>query len=63
MFTEVTLEAAARGSAKIKKREAELIDTFKKRGLPVVEVNRKSFQDTVLKKQVLGKHGAVSRRL
>jgi len=26
-----------------------LIDTFKKKGLQVVEVNRKSFQDAVLK--------------
>jgi TRAP-type C4-dicarboxylate transport system substrate-binding protein len=42
-------EAAARASAKIKKREAELIDFFKKKGLTVVEVNRKSFQDAVLK--------------
>jgi tripartite ATP-independent transporter DctP family solute receptor len=49
MFTEVMQEAAARASAKIKKREAELIDIFKKKGLNVVEVNRKSFQDAVLK--------------
>jgi tripartite ATP-independent transporter DctP family solute receptor len=49
MFTEVMQEAAARATAKVKKREAELIDIFKKKGLKVVEVNRKSFQDTVLK--------------
>ena len=49
MFTEVMQEAAARASAKIKKREAELMDIFKKKGLNLVEVNRKSFQDTVLK--------------
>jgi tripartite ATP-independent transporter DctP family solute receptor len=49
MFTEVMQEAAARATAKVKKREAELIDIFKKKGLQVVEVNRKSFQDTVLK--------------
>ncbi len=49
MFTEVMQEAASRASVKIKKREAELIDIFKKKGLNVVEVNRKSFQDTVLK--------------
>ena len=35
--------------AKIKKREAELIDFFKSKGLKVVNVDRKSFQDTVLK--------------
>lgn len=49
MFAEVMQEAAARASAKIKKRETELMDIFKKKGLNVVEVNRKSFQDTVLK--------------
>ena len=49
MFTEVMQEAAARASTKIKKREAELMDIFKKKGLNLVEVNRKSFQDTVLK--------------
>ena len=49
MFTEVMQEAAARASAKVKKRESELIDIFKKKGLNVVEVDRKSFQDAVLK--------------
>jgi tripartite ATP-independent transporter DctP family solute receptor len=49
MFGEVMQEAATRASAKVKKREAELIDFFKKKGLNVVEVNRKSFQDSVLK--------------
>ena len=53
MFTEVTLEAAARGSAKIKKREAELVEEFKKKGLAVVSVDRKSFQDSVLKNKPL----------
>jgi len=49
MFTEVTLEAAARASAAIKKREAELAEEFKKKGLGVHEVNRQSFVDAVLK--------------
>ncbi|MFZ9543997.1 MAG: SDR family oxidoreductase, partial [Hylemonella sp.] len=49
MFTVVMQEAAARASGKIKNREAELMDIFKKNGLNLVEVNRKSFQDTVLK--------------
>jgi len=49
MFGEVMQEAAARASVKIKKRELELIDFFKKKGLGVTEVNRKSFQDSVLK--------------
>ena len=49
MFAEVTREAAARGTADIKKREAELVDEFKKKGLAVVTVDRKSFVDAVLK--------------
>lgn len=49
MFTEVTREAAARATDAIKKREAELVDEFKKKGLQVVNVNRQSFVDAVLK--------------
>ena len=49
IFTEVTLEAAARATAQIKKREAELVDEFKKKGLGVHAVNRQSFVDAVLK--------------
>ena len=49
MFTEVTLEAAARATAQIKKREAELVDEFRKKGLGVNTVNRQSFVDAVLK--------------
>jgi tripartite ATP-independent transporter DctP family solute receptor len=49
IFTEVTQEAAARASAQIKKREAELVDEFKKKGLGVHQVNRQSFVDAVLK--------------
>jgi len=49
IFTEVTREAAARATEKIKKREAELVDEFKKKGLQIVTVDRKSFSDAVLK--------------
>ena len=49
MFTDVTREAAARASADIKKREGELVDEFKKKGLQMVTVDRKTFQDAVLK--------------
>jgi tripartite ATP-independent transporter DctP family solute receptor len=49
MFTEVTLEAAARATAQIKKREAELVDEFRKKGLGIHQVNRQSFVDAVLK--------------
>ena len=36
-------EAAARADREIKKREAELVDEFKKKGLHVITVDRKSF--------------------
>jgi len=49
IFTEVTREAAQRATDKIKKREAELVDEFKKKGLQIVNVDRKSFIDAVLK--------------
>ncbi len=49
MFTEVTQEAAAKASADIKAREAQLADEFKKKGLQIVTVDRKSFSDAVLK--------------
>ncbi len=49
VFSDVALEAAARATAQIKKREAELVDEFKKKGLGVNAVNRQSFVDAVLK--------------
>ncbi|GMU72213.1 MAG: sialic acid TRAP transporter substrate-binding protein SiaP [Burkholderiales bacterium] len=49
IFTEVTREAAARATAQIKKREGQLVDEFKKKGLAVTPVNRQSFVDAVLK--------------
>ena len=49
IFTDVTQEAAARATAAIVKREAQLVDEFKKKGLNVVTVDRKSFVDAVLK--------------
>ena len=42
IFTEVTREAAARATEQIKKREAELAAEFKKKGLQVVEVDRRA---------------------
>lgn len=53
LFTDVTQEAAVRATAKIKKREAELVDEFKKKGLQVVQVNRQSFVDAVMKNRPL----------
>ena len=49
IFTDVTQEAAARATAAIVKREAELVDEFKKKGINIVQVNRQSFVDAVLK--------------
>jgi tripartite ATP-independent transporter DctP family solute receptor len=57
MFTDVTREAAARATAEIKKREGELVEEFKKKGLQVVNVDRKSFQDAVLKNSPLESMG------
>jgi tripartite ATP-independent transporter DctP family solute receptor len=49
MFTEVMQAAAASATNDIKKREAELADEFRKKGLTVTAVDRKSFQDAILK--------------
>jgi tripartite ATP-independent transporter DctP family solute receptor len=53
MFTEVTREAAARATAKIKEREAKLADVFRSKGLQVVSVDRESFRQAVLKNVTL----------
>ena len=57
IFTEVTREAAVRATAQIKKRESELADEFKKKGLQIVAVDRKSFSDAVLKNAPLESMG------
>jgi len=57
MFIDVTREAAAKATAEIKKREGELVDEFKKKGLQIVNVDRKSFQDAVLKNSPLESMG------
>lgn len=49
MFTEVAQEAALRATRDIKKRESELTEEFKTKGLGVHQVDRKSFVDAVLK--------------
>jgi TRAP-type C4-dicarboxylate transport system substrate-binding protein len=49
IFSDVALEAAQRATDKIKKREAELVEEFKKKGLGVHQVNRQSFVDAVTK--------------
>jgi tripartite ATP-independent transporter DctP family solute receptor len=57
IFTDVALEAAAKATDQIKKREAELVDEFKKKGIQIVNVNRKSFSDAVLKNSSLESMG------
>ena len=49
IFTDVTQEAAAHATADIQKREGELADEFRKKGLTVTAVDKKSFQDAILK--------------
>jgi tripartite ATP-independent transporter DctP family solute receptor len=49
VFTEVTQEAAQKATAEITKHEGELVDEFKKKGLTVTAVDKKSFQDAIIK--------------
>jgi tripartite ATP-independent transporter DctP family solute receptor len=53
IFSDVALEAAARSTAQIKKREAELMTEFKTKGVTIHQVNRQSFVDAVLKNKPL----------
>jgi tripartite ATP-independent transporter DctP family solute receptor len=57
IFFDVTQEAAARATAEIKKREAELVDEFKKKGLNVHAVDKKTFQDAIMKTVALESMG------
>lgn len=49
ILTEVTQEGAAQAGMEIRKREAELVEEFKKKGINVVTVDRGAFQQRVLK--------------
>jgi len=49
VFTDVTQEAAAKATAEITKHEGELVAEFKKKGLQVIEPDKKSFQDAIQK--------------
>jgi len=49
IFTDVMLEAAANATNDIKKREGELADEFRKKGVNVHAVDKKSFQDAIMK--------------
>jgi tripartite ATP-independent transporter DctP family solute receptor len=49
IFADVSQEAAAHATSDIQKREGELADEFRKKGLTVTAVDKKSFQDAILK--------------
>jgi TRAP-type C4-dicarboxylate transport system substrate-binding protein len=49
MLADVTQEAAEKVTQEIRKREGELVDEFKKKGINVVTVDRSDFQQRVLK--------------
>jgi tripartite ATP-independent transporter DctP family solute receptor len=49
IFTEVSQQAAARATAKIKADEVKLIQFFKDKGLTITEIDRKDYQDVVAK--------------
>jgi tripartite ATP-independent transporter DctP family solute receptor len=49
IFTDVTQEAAARATARVKADEAKLVQFFKDKGLTVTEIDRKEFLDNVNK--------------
>jgi len=49
IFVDVTQEAAAKATAEITAHEKELVGEFKKKGLQVIEPNKKSFQDAIQK--------------
>ena len=49
IFTDVMQEAAATATNDIKKREAELVEEFRKKGLAIINVNRDEFRDRVVK--------------
>jgi tripartite ATP-independent transporter DctP family solute receptor len=49
LLADITQEAAEKATNDIRKREAELVDEFKKKGINVVTVDRAAFQQRVLK--------------
>jgi tripartite ATP-independent transporter DctP family solute receptor len=57
IFTEVSQEAAARATAKIKADEAKLVQFFKDKGLTVSEINRQEYLDAVSKSATFEQFG------
>jgi len=48
-LADVTQEAAEKATLEIRKREGELVDIFKAKGINIIEVDRAAFQQRVLK--------------
>jgi len=57
IFSEVAQQAAATASIEVAKREQELVEVFRKKGLNVAEVDTKAFRETVLKKVPFEQYG------
>ena len=49
LFADISVEAAEHATQEIRKREGELVEEFKKKGVNVVTVDRNDFQQRVLK--------------
>jgi len=49
VFTDVTQEAAAKATEEITKHEKELAEEFRKKGLQIINPDKKSFQDAIQK--------------
>ena len=63
IFTDVTQEAAARATDEIKKREAELVDEFKKKGIRRHDGRTaRVLADRCVKASRHGEHGRTTRR-
>jgi len=57
VFVTVTREAATNATADITKRERELVDEFKKKGLTIISPDKKTFQDAIMKNVALESMG------
>ena len=57
IFTDVSQEAAARATARIKADEIKLVDFFKSKGVTVTEINRQEFLDAVNKSTTFEQFG------
>ncbi len=49
VFSDAMQEAAAKATDEIKKREGELVDEFKKKGINIITVNQNDFRERVVK--------------